>query len=144
MGYNMEQTDAKFTILAANRRPCLAAIKSLIGKGTCRDSSGAHFAWVEDEDIEAARTVDAAFDAWGWGLISRPPSDEDPTAGDVTGIHFEAEKMGDEETLFAAVAPYVEPGSYIEMLGEDGDRWRWAFDGRTCKEIHAETRWPHA
>lgn len=34
-----------------------------------------------------------------------------------------------------------EPGSYIEMRGEDGALWRWVFDGKTCKEITAKITW---
>lgn len=53
----------------------------------------------------------------------------------VTGISFEGESQdGTEEEMFQAIAPFVEADSYIEMQGEDGEIWRWIFDGTTCVE----------
>ena len=40
-----------------------------------------------------------------------------------------------------AIAPYVEAGSYIEMYGEDGDKWRYVFDGKTVKEVYPKVEW---
>ena len=35
-------------------------------------------------------------------------------------------------TILYPVGPYVEAGSYVEMRGEDGARWRYVFDGKQC------------
>jgi hypothetical protein len=40
-----------------------------------------------------------------------------------------------------AIAPYVEENSYIEMVGEDGDRWRWVFKNGKCEEKYPEVIW---
>jgi len=53
----------------------------------------------------------------------------------ITGIYFNGEKFdGTEHEMFNSIAPFVEAGSYIEMLGEGGEIWRWVFDGETCEE----------
>ncbi len=69
--------------------------------------------------------------AWLWNI----ELDEE---GNVVGIQFEAEKIGDEDALFGAIAPFVKAGSYIDMHGEDGARWRWAFDGTKCEHKSAK------
>ena len=57
----------------------------------------------------------------------------------VTGISFDGERQdGTETAMFDSIAPFVEPGSYIEMQGEDGEVWRWVFDGVNCIEKNAE------
>ena len=62
--------------------------------------------------------------------------------GNIVEIDFEGERLGhDEDVMFNAIAPYVEDGSFIEMVGEDGDRWRWVFKNGECKEIKAKMTW---
>lgn len=57
----------------------------------------------------------------------------------IHGISFEGENQdGTEHEMFNAIAPFVEPGSYIEMQGEDGAIWRWVFQDDTCIEKAAE------
>lgn len=52
--------------------------------------------------------------------------------------YFDGEKIGDEFYLFKEIAEYVEAGSYIEYEGEDRHRFRYVFDGKTCKEVEAK------
>lgn len=140
MGYCASQHDAKFGIKYEHHEAALEAIKGLIGSGkeTSQDfrTGERSFSWVDSKDLMDARHIESAFDAWGW----RVRFFEDPNP-DIVSIQFEAEKIGDEAILFEAIAPFVEPGSFIEMLGEDGDRWRWMFDGKTCREVHAKVTW---
>jgi hypothetical protein len=57
-------------------------------------------------------------------------------------LEFLGEKWHkDHFHLFNAIAPYVPTGCYIEMQGEEGDRFRWVFEEETCKEITPEIRW---
>jgi hypothetical protein len=72
------------------------------------------------------------------GMLSATQDDKEY----VIGIMFEGEKSDStEEEMFNVIAPFVKAGSYIEMQGEDGARWRWVFDGETCKEKNAEISW---
>lgn len=49
--------------------------------------------------------------------------------------------MGDHEIFFAAVAPFVEDGSYVEWEGSDGERWRNQFDGGEMKTLLPKIVW---
>ena len=36
--------------------------------------------------------------------------------------------MGQEEQLFAAIAPVVEDGSFVNVTDQDGEEWRWFWE----------------
>jgi len=135
MGYCMNQQEATFTIKPSNLAGALASIKALAGGETIKDASGRHYSWVSTEDFVKAETLSEAMNAWRWHVTC------DEETGEVENILFEGEKLGDDPKLFNAIAPFVEPGSYIEMQGEDGSLWRWFFDGKTCKEKQAIVSW---
>lgn len=61
--------------------------------------------------------------------------------GNIVGISFRGDKLGEEFRVFQSIAPYVKEGSYLHMIGEDGDQWRWVFRNGTCEEIHAKVTW---
>lgn len=142
MGYCMSQRDASFRIKGKNRAKALDAIKALASQED-RMSGGSWsggvqrerwFSWVTTAEFRDARTLEDAMWAWRWEI-------EGDEGGDVDSIMFGGEKLGDDTVLLGAIAPYVEPGSYIEMQGEDGSLWRWVFDGRTCQEKSATLTW---
>jgi hypothetical protein len=135
MGYCMSQQESTFSIKPLNVPGALAAIKALAGSETITDASGRHFSWVDTREFLEAQTLPGAMKAWRWFLDSDDETDE------IHDITFEGEKLGDDAVLFDAIAPFVEPGSYIEMLGEDGSLWRWVFDGKTCQEKSANISW---
>ena len=43
--------------------------------------------------------------------------------------------------MFQSIAPYVQDGSYIWMIGEDGSQWRWVFQSGVCREVNAKVEW---
>ena len=124
MGYSMEQRNSEFRIKNENIGLAHDALKMLDD-----------VVWAEVKDIRKSRTLFEAFDEMRWALDVN-------SDGDVDGIQFEGEKAGgDELHYFGLIAPYVEKGSFIEMMGEDGSRWRWVFDGETCEEISPKVEW---
>ena len=125
MGYCMDMTESHFYIHFDKKAAALAAIKSLKGKETIRDSSGAHFSWVDPKVVEQARTLEEALAEWSYEATV----DE---AGSITDLDFTGEKSGDEDHLFKAIAPFVRGTSYLSFRGEDGAHWRWYFNGETC------------
>lgn len=40
---------------------------------------------------------------------------------------FIGEELGDDQKVFEILSPFMNDG-YIEMMGEDGDIWRWVFE----------------
>jgi len=130
MGYCMTQEWAEFKINSKNHKDALKAIKALAGKETCGD----HFSWVDTKCFLEAKTLLDALDTWRW----EAETDND---GNIVGIQFTGEKIGDDMMLFKAIAPFVESGGCIEMRGEDGYMWRWLFDGGGFREQGAKIVW---
>ena len=134
MGYYMSLSRYEFFIPKSKKAAALKAIKALAGKETHR-YSGSHYAWVDTKDFTTAKTLEKAVKAWRWYL------EVDDKTGDVVGIGFEGEKLGDDDVLFRALGPFVKKGSFIQMSGEDDCAWRWCFNGKTMVEISPTVTW---
>lgn len=48
--------------------------------------------------------------------------------GDIDEISFVGEYLENENEVFDALAPFVENGSYIDMVGDDDAMWYWGFN----------------
>jgi len=125
MGYCMFLEEESFHIDAADKKFALAAIKRIDLRS---------FSWVNSSDVQRATSLEEACEAWRWPV-------ETHDGGNVIAIGFHGEKSGDEDQLFAALAPYVKAGSFIHMSGEDGSHWKWEFDGVTVRENTARLVW---
>ena len=78
-----------------------------------------------------------------FALIERTRYDFELNAeGDIIDIIFRGETLRDDFEMFQKVAPYVQNGSFVEMIGENGDRWRWVFKDGECLEMNAIISWP--
>lgn len=62
--------------------------------------------------------------------------------GNVTSIEFIGEKLGDDIEIFKIIAEFVEDGSYVTILGEDGDEFRYCFNNGTVKEVRPNITYP--
>ena len=131
MGYCATQRDSEFTIKAENKAPALNAIKILMdqangmGNGGTRDQR--HFSWVDTQAVIDSTSLFEALSEWGYDTSI---DDE----GNLNRVMFVAEKLGQEYEMWKAIAPFVEPNSFIVMDGEDGCTWRWYFNGSECLE----------
>lgn len=141
MGYCMSQQNADFFIAAEDKDKALAALKKLGDntdnmRGGSWSGGGKQQSWYSWVDMEFVNRYDleSAVRDWRWDLYC----DDD---GNVVEIMFEGEKLGQDEILFEALAPWVKSGSYIEMHGEDGSLWRWCFDDGKFKEKAANISW---
>ena len=122
MGYQIFQREARFYIAANNVVGALAALRALRGREPIHDQSGPHFSFVDAAAFQNAGTLSEALAAWRWDV------GELAADGSVAELEFIGEKHGDEDILFAALAPFVRSGSHIDMIGEDGAAWRWTFE----------------
>jgi len=139
MGYYINQREAMFRIKKENFDAALKAVVELAdekhrsrmngGSWKCGKRTSWNYAWVNMEELKNAKTLEDAMNCWGWEVYTE---DED-----IVDICFVSEKLGQEEVLFDAIAPFVEDGSYIEMGGEDGGIWRWQFNKGICVENEA-------
>ena len=115
----MKQLNSNFRIAAKQLPAALAAVQAL--EKDHRNLMDVDPHWVQ------ASTMAEMLHAWHWD------SAFDPITGDLTSINFAGEQLGDEETLFQALAPFVNQRSFIEMQGKDGEFWRWVFDGQQMR-----------
>jgi hypothetical protein len=141
MGYHMNIHDQDFLLKEGNKGKALAAIKLLdpdkLGRGGRWEKGKQRerwFSWVDTDEYRSANTLEEALVAWGW----RSYVDDGADIGDIDNLAFEGEKKGQDEILFAAIAPFVEEGSYVTMMGEDMDVWRWFFVDGKCFAQYAE------
>lgn len=124
MGEYLDVQRVNFEIKTDKKKAALNAIKSI------EDPKGFVSPFYED-----AKNLEYALLSWRW-------ESETNSAGDIIDITFIGEKLSDEHILFAALAPFVTPGSYIEYKLGDGSLYRWAFNGKTLLEQVPEIIWP--
>lgn len=136
MGYCIDFEAARFHIDSDQKAQALETLKRL------RPTSGGgwgngrkEWSWVSQDQVTKAETLESALEEW------RFPVKAD-AEGNIISIYFDGEKLGDEDQLFKALAPFVKSGSFIEMSGEEGDRWRWTFTNGTFKTVYSEITWP--
>jgi hypothetical protein len=135
MGYFIKQLSTEFVIQGEHSLSALAAIKLLANRAPIEDQSGSHFSFVETTAFLNADTLEDGLIAWRW----RPELIAED--GTILEIRFTGQKLGDDDILFAALAPYVESGSYITVVGEGegGDEfWRWIFDGQHVYHVNGQ------
>jgi len=131
MGYCIDLVESDFHIKKENFDEAFKASRKLF-------EGGKRFAWVENSEGMRARNICEMLEAWGY----EPEAEvADDGLGDILDLYFVREKIGDEETLFQAIAPYVEAESYLEYRGEDGAIWRYYFDGTKMVEQSPNITW---
>ena len=142
MGYCIDLIDQSFTIKAENRPFALEAIRALDPVGAVqggggmfsKDESYTCFRWMHGVRLAEMQTLQSALEAWRF-------QPEFSGNGDIVCLDFIGEKIGDERILFAAIAPFVERGSYLAFRGEDGHVWRYFFDGTAMMEQAGTIAW---
>jgi hypothetical protein len=132
VGYDVRATEASLRISAKSEGDALGALRRLNGEcdprlkrgGTVDEDGKEHkwFSWMR-EDFSEYEGLGDVLDDMGFAFMRT----EDWYV--VTG--WTSEKRGQEDLLMEALAPWVEPGSYVDWVGEDCRRYRWEFaDGR--------------
>lgn len=117
MGYCIHQNKCKFVIIYENIRPMLKAYNSAPAM------------------MHKAYSVEELFDKYAFSA----EFDEDMN---VVGIEFQGEKSWSEDELFSMIAPFVESGSFVEFIGEDGSVFRYIFKDKKCRCVEAMLSWP--
>jgi hypothetical protein len=87
------------------------------------------YSWVNTDDVRtsiADRDISAVFAGWGYDL--ELTNEYDGVTNYYLDIRGGDAKIGDEETFFAAIAPVVEDGSFLDVIGEDDTQWRWMWE----------------
>ncbi|MGA1739113.1 MAG: hypothetical protein ACO4AM_07520 [Candidatus Nanopelagicaceae bacterium] len=87
------------------------------------------YSWVSTDKVRRAvldRDIHAVFEEWGYDL--EITVEYDGVTNFFLDIRGGEAKIGDEETFFAAIAPVVEDGSFLDVKGEDDEEWRWMWE----------------
>ena len=102
------------------------------------------YSWVDTENVRKAvaeKDIEKIFEEWGYEL--RFTNESDGVSYYRLDIRQGEAKIGDEEKFFAAIAPVVVDGSFLDVLGEDDSQWRWMWENGKFfsqdvvrKEIH--------
>lgn len=119
--------DSLFHIEAAKIPEAFEAVRALAKKVAASD-----FLFWLPETIHTQPTFELFMETMGYSLRF------DPDSGHVTDIYtWEDIDYGGEEFLFAALAPFVTPGCYLDIQIDD-DFYRWEFDGHYLMEFRGE------
>lgn len=131
MGYCFNSTEVKFLIRKENVDK---VYRDLINFTKINTKIVNSWSWVDSCDILDSDDIEECFDNLRWEIHFSQ-------FGDINKIEFVGEKLGDDIEFFKVFAQYVEAGSFIECCGEDGDVWRWIFDGKTVIEKRPKVLW---
>jgi hypothetical protein len=119
MGYCIFLLESEIFIATGSEVPLFSAIEKLTQADRV-ERHGRAYSFIDYDKCVRATDLHSALMAWRWAT----DTDE---LGNITSLDFIGEKLGDEEVLFEAIAPFVQDGSYIQMAGDDGRIWRWLF-----------------
>jgi hypothetical protein len=107
----------------------------------------ARFVLRADQQAPAlARLLALARDDFGYDLSDRGLTDVDGflrlfaidtvrEGDDIVGLTFEDRLLLELEEVLAALAPYVEAGSYVRFHAGSSARWRYEFDGERVTNV---------
>ncbi len=142
MGDYIYSMPSDFRVRHQNQDAALNAIKSLKGSETCNKGrfpnldSPDHFAFISAQSYLQAGSLLDAMNCWRWDF-------EEEVSGDLISPSFLGQKLGDEDVLFAAIAPYVEKGSFIQVFSQSSNEiWRWVFSGAGVSREYAQIVFP--
>lgn len=144
MGYFVSITDSNFRVPASKLD---AAYKALVKLNERDDlKSGGASTTPEGVSWSDARPEGMDYHPAKWFAWMHPnyPSECPDIESILSMVGYELEqaedgalmitgyssKTGCEDVFAAALAPFVEPGSYLTWEGEEGEEYRWAFDGK--------------
>lgn len=140
MGYYISTPQTSFSIRTSDLPRFFDLVANLMsdknveengngGSYTNGKQSSWWYSWVNTEDVRKAvadRDISRIFECWGYDLeLLR---EEDGITHYYLDIRDGDAKIGDEEKFFAAIAPVVIHGCFVDVRGEDGERWRWLWE----------------
>ena len=132
MGYGIQVAVGYIVIEAAKIDAALEAINDLF-------RTGETYSWCRGPDnvFEGYTNIHEAFEDWSFRAKYATIS------GDIRVMHFTGEKLGDDERLWEALAPFItsihhaeHQNSWLIYTREDGEKWRYNFVGGKMVEEH--------
>jgi len=84
------------------------------------------------QGLSSCNTLDSILDHCGF---EETGYDEN---GDLVHLAVLERKLWDQDEVLETIAPWAENESYLEMTGEDGDRWLWCVKDHKFYECPGE------
>jgi hypothetical protein len=139
MGYCVTIEIEGVAIAQDKAAACLKAIVALF-------DGGKTYSWVDKPRDAQRRSLVEMFKHWAYNATAEEgetcPTCGHAKPGRVTLNYYNADKWGSDETLYNAIAPFVEgDDGVIKIIGEDGDKWRYLFKGGKAVRQDAKTTW---
>ena len=144
MGYDVSMTILEVIVPAAKVGAALQALHNLSAAPV------SSFPWVDRQGLFQAledRNLGAALGEWGYSCSTDErlsPVEQlalDTEFTDVQVNWWEQGVWGDDEVLWATLAPFIADDGCIEMRGEDGAYWRYRFVKGEMIEEHGTIGW---
>lgn len=123
MGYYYTMHDAQQFFISASR---MADVKKVLAALVERKG---YRTWSGSEPLEEPFRSVRDETSWSFRFDD---------SGNIVKAVFSGEHKDYYREVFEAIAPYVQPGSFIEIAGEDDDDiFRLVFDGTRCEKVMA-------
>ena len=121
MGYCIQVANTDFRIKIENLDALWAAIQ------------------ISDATVaQGALCIEDIFDEAGFIVSWRGRKE----VSNIEDIEWEGDKYWSGiDDFLALIAPYVEDNCFIEVIGEEGDQWRWIFKDGKYTEKRAQIIW---
>jgi hypothetical protein len=81
-----------------------------------------HYAWVSNPPKSGFKSLKKALEAWGYEYEN----------GEIT--NRDRSKLGDDQFLWEALAPYIKEGAEVIWDGEDRSIWKYSFNDGVMTE----------
>lgn len=136
MGYYVNLIGAEFVI--PENAEVLQVLKDLNHRpGVQKHGGGGQqtrswFSWMPENYDETVTSAQEVFELLGFECTPREGAFE------LMGYD---NKIGQEHLFIQEVAPYVDEGSYLEWLGEDGARWKYVVEGDEVRVYEPSNSW---
>lgn len=130
MGYCVEISETTFNFDKSNSNEILDKVKK-----DFKDYDDKELRWIDKSDILQAETIEELFNAFRLELTFNEGKD-------IYEIDYmSGEKLGGYELdFYKCIAKFIND-SYIEYLGEDGEKWRYVFKDGKCEEKYPAEVW---
>ena len=121
MSVYIDESYSQFSIKKKDLNAAFAAAAELVQSG----KYAKHWDDSSKKQIEDASNLNEFFEAAGWetGYGSKG----------LERLSCPEYYNNEDILLFKAIAPYVKPGSYIDINTSDFQHFEWYFDGYTCE-----------
>lgn len=143
MGYYITLEESTFALRDEHKEAALETLKALNAPSNNHLKRGGSFAgggktehwfsWMPADYDKTVTSLEEVFVLLGFEVGEAPD-------GAMLLVGYDT-KTGQEDLFLGAIAPLVEDGTYLQFVGEDGDRYRYVFKDGKMETKYATLTW---